>query len=124
MDGCRLFDHCVRLTCEENAMSPALKTPGAQEAKTRVQLDLAPSQMERLNWLMAACDIETRKDLFNSALSLFEWAVMEVLKGKTIASVDKESKHLTELAMPALADAARNRAALAASNAPHMAGGA
>jgi|SRR5690349_23647281 len=91
-------------------MRPALKTNGSetQEGKTRVQLDLAPSQMERLNWLMDVCDIETRKDLFNSSLSLFEWAVTEVMKGRTIASVDKEAKHMVELAMPALADAARH----------------
>jgi len=97
------------LICEENAMRTALKSPGGdtQDAKTRVQLDLAPSQMERLNWLMDVCDIETRKDLFNTALSFFEWGVKEVMKGRTIASVDKEAKQLTELAMPALADAAR-----------------
>jgi hypothetical protein len=79
-----------------------------QDTKTRVQLDLAPPQMERLNWLMNACDLETRKDLVNTALSLLEWAVVEVRKGRVIASVDKEAKHIVELTMPALADAARN----------------
>jgi hypothetical protein len=74
----------------------------AQQAKTRVQLELAPIQVERLNWLMATCHIDTRKDLFNSALSLFEWAVLEVSKGKMIASVDNEAMRLTELSMPAL----------------------
>lgn len=88
----------------------ALKTKGSemQDVKTRVQLDLAPSQMERLNWLMNACDLETRKDLFNTALSLLEWSVDEVRKGRVIASVDREAKHIVEITMPALADAARN----------------
>jgi len=93
-------------------MRPVLrKNDDTQEAKTRVQLDLAPSQMERLNWLMEVCEIETRKELMNTALSIFEWAVKEVMDGKTIASVDKQAKHFTDLVMPALADAARRSAA-------------
>lgn len=77
------------------------------EQKTRVQLDLAPAQMERLNQLMVVCGIETRKDLVNASLSLFEWAVNEVRKGRIIAAYDPEAKHMVELAMPALQDAAR-----------------
>jgi len=93
-------------------MAIANKHPDSgPELKTRVQLDLAPSQMERMNWLMDVCNIETRKELFNTALSLFEWGVKEVMKGRTIASVDKEAKQMTELAMLALADAARHGAA-------------
>jgi hypothetical protein len=84
-------------------MRPALRKhdgDDAQETKTRVQLDLAPSQMERLNWLMDVCDIETRKDLVNVALSVFEWAVTQVIDGRTIAAVDKEAKHFVELGLP------------------------
>lgn len=97
-------------------MRVAFKKPSndTQEAKTRVQLDLAPSQMERLNWLMDTCGIETRKDLFNNAISLLEWAVLEVMNGRVVVSVDKEAKHMKELTMPALADAARYGAAVRA----------
>ncbi len=77
-------------------------------SKTRVQLDLAPSQVRRLIWVMEACNLETRKDLFNTALTLLEWAVLEVVKGRSVASVDREAKHIVELAMPALSDAAQN----------------
>ncbi len=91
-------------------MPPSLKTPTTEtpDAKTRVQLDLAPAQIERLNWLMEACALDTRKELFNTALSLFEWAVIEARKGRTVASIDKGAKHIAELAMPALSDAVRN----------------
>jgi hypothetical protein len=78
------------------------------EGKTRVQLDLSPSMMERLNWSMDVCELETRKDLFNSALSLFEWAVKEAIEGRSVASVDRERKHYTELTMPALVCARRH----------------
>jgi hypothetical protein len=95
-------------------MRPALRKHDGDDAqetnKTRVQLDLAPSQMERLNWLMEICDIDTRKDLVNVALSVFEWAVNQVIDGRTIAAVDKEAKHFVELGLPALTDAARNAA--------------
>ena len=74
--------------------------------KTRVQLDFSPTVIERMNRSMDICELETRKDLFNSALSLLDWAVGEVLKGRVIASLDEENKHYTRLAMPALQNAA------------------
>jgi len=91
-------------------MPPALRRQNSEapETKTRVQLDLAPAQMERLNWLMEVCDLETRKDLINTALSLFEWAVVEVREGRMVASIDKKEKQVKELTMPALSDAARS----------------
>ena len=77
------------------------------EGKTRVQLDLSPTSIERMNRSMHVCDLETRKDLFNSALSLFDWAVEEVMKGRVIASLDEQDKHYTKMAMPALLNAAQ-----------------
>ncbi len=95
-------------------MPTALRTPSsapeATDAKTRVQLDLAPAQLERLNWLMEACALDTRKELFNTALSLLEWAVIQTRNGRGIASIDRSAKHIEELVMPALSDAARNAA--------------
>lgn len=93
---------------EGPAMNALLRVPknDQNDGKTRVQLDLSPQMMARLNRLMEVCGIETRKDLFNNALALLEWAVSEVEKGNSIASINKESKHFTELKMPALSDAA------------------
>jgi len=76
------------------------------ENKTRVQLDLRPKELERMNTIMYLADIETRKDLFNHALSLFEWAVGEVRTGKQVGSVDKSNREFTILSMPSLASAA------------------
>jgi hypothetical protein len=90
-------------------MAAALRNTSSElQEKTRVQLDLSPAQMERLNWLMEACSFKTRKDLVNNALSLFEWAVTETREGRSVASIDKTAKKVVELTMPALADAARN----------------
>jgi hypothetical protein len=70
--------------------------------KTRVQLDLSPYEVERMNWMMTVCGIENRKDLFNNALTLLEWATGEVIEGKKIASFDDSTKERTILSMPIL----------------------
>jgi hypothetical protein len=79
----------------------------SSDGKTRVQLDFSPAVIERMNRSIDICEFETRKDLFNNALSLFDWAIGEVMKGRVIASLDEENKHYTKLAMPALMNAAR-----------------
>lgn len=74
--------------------------------KTRVQLDLSPNEVERMNWMMTVCGLESRKDLFNNALTLLEWAANETAGGRKIASFDDESKERTILSMPVLRAAA------------------
>lgn len=70
--------------------------------KTRVQLDLSPRQLERLNRIMEATEAETRKDLFNDAMSFYEWGIGEVLAGREIASVDLERHDIVRLSTPRL----------------------
>lgn len=74
-------------------------------SKTRVQLDLSVSEIERLNWIMNVCDLSSRKDLFNNALTLLEWAVKEVSEGRKIASFDEQTKDRSVLTMPVLRSA-------------------
>jgi hypothetical protein len=82
--------------------------------KTRVQLDLSPYEVERMNWMMEVCGIESRKDLFNNALTLLEWAVGEVAEKRKIASFDDRTKERIVLSMPVL-----NTAAVNAGRFPH-----
>ena len=56
--------------------------------------------------MMEVCGIESRKDLFNNALTVLEWAVGEIVEGKKIASFDDNSKERSILSMPALNTAA------------------
>lgn len=77
-------------------------------AKTRVQLDLSSLEVERMNWMMLVCAMENRKDLFNNALTLLEWAVCEVGQGKKVASFDEKTKERTTLSMPVLSAASFN----------------
>jgi len=68
----------------------------------RIQFELPEEKVKELEALMEAAQITTRKDLFNNALTLFEWALQERKTGRTIASVDEENKKYKELVMPAL----------------------
>lgn len=78
-----------------------------QEPKARVQFDLSPRQLDRQNKIMYLAELATRKELFNNAISLFEWAVNEAANGKHIASIDASTNEYTPLLMPAFSAAAR-----------------
>jgi hypothetical protein len=68
----------------------------------RIQFELPEEKVRELEALMREAHISTRKDLFNNALTLFEWAVQERQSGRTIASVDEHNKKYKELVMPSL----------------------
>ena len=85
--------------------------PSKMNAKVqRVQFDVPEDRLAELQELMKSCGIETRKDLFNNALTLLEWAVRESARGRTIASVSDDEKSYRELQMPILFNASRSAA--------------
>jgi hypothetical protein len=78
---------------------------------TRVQLVLPAERVRMLDQLAAEAGLATRKDLFNNALALLNWAVREVRRGRVIASVDESAQRFTELQMPMLDAIAANATA-------------
>ena len=68
----------------------------------RIQLDMPDDRVKELDALMTETGVATRKELFNNALTLFEWAVREKKLGNVIASVDEGAKKMKELVMPSL----------------------
>ena len=82
------------------AQSEAESNPGAET--TRVQLVLPAERVRMLDQLAAEAGLATRKDLFNNALTLLNWAVREVRRGRVIASVDETTQRFTELHIPML----------------------
>jgi len=68
----------------------------------RIQFELPEDKVKELEGLMQEANISTRKDLFNNALTLFEWAVNEKKAGNIIASVDEDRQNFKELVMPSL----------------------
>jgi hypothetical protein len=77
--------------------------------KTRIQIDLSVKELDRMNLVMEKCDIESRKDLFNNALTIFEWAIQEVGKGFRIAAVNDQSQEKTVLSMSALNNVSQSK---------------
>jgi hypothetical protein len=74
----------------------------------RIQLELPETQVQELKKLMAEAAMDTYKDLFNQALSAFEWILTEVKNGRSIASVDEQNQTYRVLVMPALQQVAKN----------------
>lgn len=66
----------------------------------RIQLDLPADKVRELEELMAEIEIKTKKDLFNTALTLLAWIVEERKEGRKIASIDEEKDTYRELVMP------------------------
>jgi len=83
----------------------------------RIQLELPDERVRELKGLMAEAGIETYKDLFNNALTIFEWLLNEVKSGKVIAAVDEQNEKYRVLVMPALERAAK-AARMAKANQP------
>jgi hypothetical protein len=72
-----------------------------------VQFDLLPDRLAEFEQLMEWCDLRTRKDLFDNAMTLFEWAVYEVRNGNQIASHNPTNDHVEVIRLPVLDNAAR-----------------
>jgi len=68
----------------------------------RIQLELSENQVRDLKALMKETEVETYKELFNNALTLFQWAVDEIKSGNEIASVNEEREKYKVLVMHAL----------------------
>jgi hypothetical protein len=78
----------------------------------RVQLDMPEDRIRDIEQIMAKTGVSTRKDVFENALALFEWAVNERTSGRKIASLREDEDGYRELLMPALAsikDEAKNK---------------
>lgn len=72
----------------------------------RIQLDLDEAGVRLLDKLKEATGLRTHKELFNNAVTLFEWAVNQRRDGRIVASLDEVSENYKELQMPVLEYAA------------------
>jgi hypothetical protein len=58
---------------------------------------------------MSEAGIDTYKELFNSSLTLFEWALKEVREGRSIASLSETEDRYRVLAMSVLENLRKRR---------------
>jgi len=68
----------------------------------KIQLDFDLAGKEFLDCLVEKTDSKTYKDLFNSSLTLLDWAIRQRIEGRSIASVDENNQTFRELVMPAI----------------------
>ncbi|WP_318458362.1 hypothetical protein [Photobacterium leiognathi] len=75
----------------------------------RVQFDLSEERASEIQDLMDKCGINTRKELFNYALTILEWAVEESENGLDIAAINRAEKEFYALRMPILSKVKSNK---------------
>lgn len=71
---------------------------------TRIQVEFSPERRQQLEQLMGTLGIRTKKELLNSALTMFTWAADEVKNGRSICSIDEEEKRIKEYVNPIFAN--------------------
>ena len=67
---------------------------------TRVQFDISVEMVKELDLHQSEIGVNTRKELFNNALTLLQWAVRQIKAGKIVGSVNEQSDSYSELQMP------------------------
>lgn len=67
---------------------------------TRINFEVDAGQIESIDALVDQTGLKTKVNLFNTALTLFEWAVRERLAGRAICSQDVKTGILKEIEMP------------------------
>ena len=68
----------------------------------RIQLNMSEKRVKEVELLMEQTGISTKKDFFNTALALLEWAIKERQHNRIIASIDEDEGDYKELLIPAL----------------------
>jgi hypothetical protein len=68
----------------------------------RLQVDVTDRQLDDLTRVMKECELNTKRELFNNAFTLLEWAIDARKKGHIIASIDESDEKYYELRMPIL----------------------
>lgn len=69
---------------------------------TRINFEVEESHARYIDELVESTGLKTKVALFNTALSLFGWAVRERTLGKAICSRDIRTGDITEIEMPGL----------------------
>lgn len=67
-----------------------------------LKIEINPEMEESLKRLMSECGVDNTKELFNTSLTLLQWAVAEEKSGRTISSFDLDKKYVEKLRMPIL----------------------
>jgi len=75
----------------------------------RINFEFTKDQVKELKALQEKTGSSSMKDMFNSAMSMLEWAVDETIEGNKIASVESDGQSYRVVVMPILQKAAKHR---------------
>ncbi len=74
--------------------------------KVGIEFETSPEKFAALEKLREDAQVPTKKELFNNALTLLEWAIKEREAGNNIVSLDEHTGDRRVLRMPILETAA------------------
>ncbi|WP_447067264.1 hypothetical protein [Vibrio alginolyticus] len=77
--------------------------------KIRVQFDLTEDKVKEIEEIMEKSGMSSRKDVFNTALTLLEWAIEESERGHDIAAINRSEREFFSLRMPVLESAKKKQ---------------
>lgn len=81
-------------------MNAVTYSKNLESEKKRIQIDVTESYADFMENLASTAGIATKKELFNNAISLLNWAIGEIEKGNSIASFSKVENSIETLRMP------------------------
>ena len=71
----------------------------------RIQFEMTREKAADLNRLMRLTAIRSRRELFDHALTFFDWGVSESMRGHLVAAIDEGNGLYQPVLMPAFATA-------------------
>jgi hypothetical protein len=80
----------------------------------RINFEFTEEQVKALKTLQIKTGSSSMKEMFNSAMSLLEWAVNETAKGNEIAAISADRAEYRVLVMPILSKVLGGQGALQA----------
>ena len=74
----------------------------------RIQFEMTKEKVRDLDHLMHLTSMRSRRELFDNALTFFEWGVSEIMRGNLVAAVDEKRGFYQPMVMPAFVAARRS----------------
>jgi hypothetical protein len=64
----------------------------SQKSDRRLQFDISETMLEEFVALMHECDLNTKKELLDNAITAFQWMTEQIRDGRIILSVDESTR--------------------------------
>ncbi len=77
------------------------------ENLVRIQYEMTRQKVRELDRLIRVTSMRSRRELFDNALTFFEWGVAAIVRGNFVATVDEHAGCYQPMLMPAFVAARR-----------------